>query len=367
MITGGGTGGHVYPALAIARGLKQARPEAGILYIGTRRGLEADVIPRAGLPFATVTVQGFERRRVWKNIAAVTKLTRGLIEAYILLRRFRPRVVVGTGGYVCGPVCLIAACLGIPVVLHEQNAYPGVTNRWLARLAHTVCLTFPEAAKFFPRGTDLVTTGLPVRPEILAAQREEARERLEIKPHQTLILSAGGSQGARSLNQAMLSLFRAYNGQTSVRIIHVAGRQGYESLVQEVEKLGINMGKDGNITLVPYLYEMEMALAAADLVIGRAGASFLAEVLARGLPAILVPYPYAASNHQEYNARAVAQKGAAIVIRDSELKSGKLLKTVESLLAQPERLKAMAQASSRLGRPDALERIVTLILKVAGE
>ncbi|MGB9859805.1 MAG: undecaprenyldiphospho-muramoylpentapeptide beta-N-acetylglucosaminyltransferase [Moorellaceae bacterium] len=367
VITGGGTGGHVYPALAIARGLMAVRPETSILYIGTKRGLEADAVPRAGLPLATITVQGFERRRVWKNLGAMAKLTRGLVEAYFWLRRFRPQVVVGTGGYVCGPVCLAAAGLGIPVVLHEQNAYPGITNRWLARVARTVCLTFPEAAKFFPKGVELVTTGLPVRPEILTARREEARERIGVRPGQTMILSVGGSQGARSLNRAMLSLFRAYDGQTSVYILHVAGRQGYEELTREAQKLGISMGKNGNIKIVPYLYEMEIALAAADLVIGRAGASFLAEVLARGLPAILIPYPYAANNHQEYNARAVAQKGAALVIRDGELKTGQLLKAVESLLARPERLKDMARASLSLGRPDALERIVNIILKVAGE
>ncbi|MBE3581054.1 MAG: undecaprenyldiphospho-muramoylpentapeptide beta-N-acetylglucosaminyltransferase [Thermoanaerobacteraceae bacterium] len=365
VITGGGTGGHVYPALAIAQGLKQAEPEAEILYIGTRRGLEADVVPRAGLPLATITVQGLERRRIWRNFWALARLGRGLAEAYLIVRRFRPDVVVGTGGYVCGPVCLVAAVLGIPVVLHEQNAFPGMTNRWLARVAHTVCLTFPEAAKFFPRGAELVTTGLPVRPEILRAQRAEARERLGIGRGDTFILSVGGSQGARSLNRAILPVLQFYRGQPSVRILHVAGRQGYEVLKEEAQNLGIDMDKNGNITITPYLYEMDVALAAADLVVGRAGASFLAEVLVRGLPAVLIPYPYAAGNHQEYNARAVAHKGAAVVIRDHELKSGRLLTTLQSLLAQPSRLKAMAEASLRLGRPDALERIVERILAVA--
>ncbi|HBT48132.1 MAG TPA: undecaprenyldiphospho-muramoylpentapeptide beta-N-acetylglucosaminyltransferase [Peptococcaceae bacterium] len=365
VVTGGGTGGHVYPALAIAQGLKRAEPEAEILYIGTRRGLEADVIPRAGFPLETITVRGLERRRIWKNFLALALLGRGTVEAYLLIRRFRPHVVVGTGGYVCGPVCLVAAALGIPVVLHEQNAFPGMTNRWLARIARTVCLTFPEAAKFFPRGAELVTTGLPVRPEILRADRAEARKRLGIGPDDIFILSVGGSQGARSLNRAILPVLQFYSGQPSVRILHVTGRQGYEALKEDARRFGIEVGKNGNITIEPYLYEMDVALAAADLVVGRAGASFLAEVLARGLPAVLIPYPFAAANHQEYNARAVASQGAAVVIRDHELRGGKLLRTLQSLLAEPSRLKAMAEASLRLGRPDALERIVERILAVA--
>ncbi|SMB94339.1 UDP-N-acetylglucosamine-N-acetylmuramylpentapeptide N-acetylglucosamine transferase [Thermanaeromonas toyohensis ToBE] len=367
VVTGGGTGGHVYPALAIAQGLLKARPGIEVLYIGTHRGLEAEVVTRAGLPLATITVQGLERRRLWKNFQALARLGRGIWEAYKLLRCFQPQVVVGTGGYVCAPVCVVAAALRIPIILHEQNAFPGLTNRWLARVARTVCLTFPEAKKYFPSRVELITTGLPVRPEIISADRGKARAELNLKPDQFFILIVGGSQGARSLNQAALSLFRAYQGQPSLKILHVAGRQDYERLKAQAEEWGIQLDKNGNITIVPYLHDIHIALAAADLVIGRAGASFLAEVLVRGLPTILIPYPYAASNHQEYNARAVAKQGAAIIVRDSELTTGKLLRTVESLLADPEKLKRMAQASARLGRPDALEKIVTKILALAEE
>lgn len=367
VVTGGGTGGHVYPALAIAQGLLKAQPGIEVLYIGTNRGLEAEVVARAGLPLATITVQGLERRRLWKNFKALVRLGQGLWEAYRLLHRFRPQVVVGTGGYVCAPVCMVAAALRIPIILHEQNAFPGLTNRLLSRVARTVCLTFPEAKRYFPSGVELITTGLPVRPEIISTDREKARAQLNIKPDQFFILIVGGSQGARSLNYAALSLFRAYQGQPSLRILHVAGRQDYERLKAQAEKSGIYLDEDGNITIVPYLHDMHIALAAADLVIGRAGASFLAEVLVKGLPAILVPYPYAAGNHQEYNARAVARQGAAIIVHDNELTKGKLLRVVKSLLADPEKLKKMAQASARLGRPDALDKIVARILMLAEE
>ncbi|QGP92924.1 UDP-N-acetylglucosamine--N-acetylmuramyl-(pentapeptide) pyrophosphoryl-undecaprenol N-acetylglucosamine transferase [Neomoorella glycerini] len=362
IITGGGTGGHVYPALAIARGLHQARPEAELLYIGTARGLEADVVPRAGLPFATITVQGLERRRIWKNVPALAKIIRGLGEAWFQVRRFRPELVVGTGGYVSGPVCLAAALQGIPVVLHEQNAFPGLTNRLLATMARAVCLTFPEAAGRFSRRARLVTTGLPVRPEILRADRSVSRQQLGLREAQLFIVVVGGSQGAKSINQAMLPVLKELAGRPAVSILQVTGRRDYEVYLQQVRERGIDLDKYGNITIKPYIYDLEHALAAADLVIGRAGASFLAEILARGLPSILIPYPHAAANHQEYNARAVARKGAAILILDRELKGGRLHQAINHLLADRGRLQAMAAAAVRLGRPDALEAILEVIL-----
>ncbi|AOQ23507.1 UDP-N-acetylglucosamine transferase [Moorella thermoacetica] len=363
IITGGGTGGHVYPALAIARGLKEARPGVELLYIGTARGLEADVVPRAGLTLATITVQGLVRRQVWKNIPALVKTGRGLGEAWQQVRRFRPDVVVGTGGYVSGPVCLAAALQGVPVILHEQNAFPGVTNRLLAILARCVCLTFPEAASRFPRRAKLVTTGLPVRPEIIQADRDSCRQHFGLRPEQLFLVTVGGSQGARSINGAMLPILKELAGCQDVSLLQVTGRRDYEAYLQQVHTQGIDLAKYGNITIEPYVYNLEQALAAADLVIGRAGASFLAEVLARGLPSVLVPYPHAAANHQEYNARAVARQGAAVVVLDRELKGGRLYQVVFELLRSREKLKAMAAAAASLGRPGALEAIIQVILK----
>lgn len=362
IVTGGGTGGHVYPAVAIARGLQQAKQEVQILYIGTDRGLEADVVPRAGFPLVTIAVQGLERRKIWRNVPALAKISRGLREAWVQVRRFRPGVVVGTGGYVSGPVCLAAALQGIPVVLHEQNAFPGLTNRLLAILARKVCLTFPEAARHFPRRARLVTTGLPVRPEILCTDRQAGRKKLGLQEDQLLVVVVGGSQGAKSINQAMLAIYKKLAGRPDVKFLHVTGRRDYEGYLEQVRSLGIDLAICGNITIKPYVYDMEFVLAAADLVIGRAGASFLAEILVRGLPSILVPYPHAAANHQEYNARAVASKGAAILILDRELKSGHLYQAVHQLLNDRKQLQVMAVAAARLGRPDALEAIMRVIL-----
>ncbi|MDK2820679.1 MAG: UDP-N-acetylglucosamine--N-acetylmuramyl-(pentapeptide) pyrophosphoryl-undecaprenol [Clostridia bacterium] len=365
IITGGGTGGHVYPALAIARGLQEVRPDVEIQYIGTSRGLEADVVPRAGLNFKTVTVKGLERRKFWRNIPALAKLSKGFIEAWFLVRRFNPDIVVGSGGYVCAPVCFAAALQGIPVVLHEQNAVPGITNRLLSNLARLVCLTFEEAANHFSRRAKLITTGLPVRPEILNADRETNRERLGLNKNQLFIVVVGGSQGAKSINQAMLPILNEMKTRNDISVLHVTGRRDYEAYLDKVQALGIDLAEHGNITIKPYVYDMENALAAADLVIGRAGASFLAEILARGLPSILIPYPYAAANHQEFNARAVAKKGAALLVLDRELKAGRLYKSLLELLDDKKRLKSMGMAASKLGRPDALSIIVEKILSEA--
>lgn len=362
IVTGGGTGGHVYPALAIARGLQQVKHDVQILFVGTNRGLEADVIPRAGFPLVTITVQGLERRQIWKNIIVPVKISRGLGQALMQVRRFRPEIVIGTGGYVSGPVCLAAALQGVPVVLHEQNAFPGLTNRLLAVMARKVCLTFPEAARHFFRSNHLVTTGLPVRPEILRADRQACRQQLGLQADQKLVVIIGGSQGAQSINQAMLPIYDKLSRRHDVKFFHIAGRRDYGDYLKKAQELGIDLAICGNITIKPYVYDMEHVLAAADFVIGRAGASLLAEILARGLPSILIPYPHATANHQEYNARAVSGKGAAILIFDKQLKGGQLYQAVLQLLNDSKQLATMAAAATRMGRPDALESITRIIL-----
>lgn len=363
IVTGGGTGGHVYPAIAIAGGLQQLQPGVRILYIGTNRGLEADVVPKAGLPLVTINVQGLERKRIWKNISGMGRIVYGFWEAWSHIKRFKPAAVIGTGGYVSGPVCLAAALQGIPVVLHEQNAYPGITNRLLSLKARIVCLTFPEAAKNFPRKARLVTTGLPVRREIIEADRSVSRQQLKLAENEIFIVVTGGSQGARSINQAMLPVYQEYAGKKGVRILHITGRRDFQAYLNQVQGLGINLAKCGNITIEPYIYKMEQVLSAADLVVGRAGASLLSEILVKSLPSILIPYPHAAGNHQEHNARAVAGQKAAVVVLDKELKVGRLKETIKKLLSDSECLRSMAAAAGRLSRPNALEEIVQVILK----
>ncbi|RPF46780.1 UDP-N-acetylglucosamine-N-acetylmuramylpentapeptide N-acetylglucosamine transferase [Thermodesulfitimonas autotrophica] len=363
IIAGGGTGGHIYPALAIARGLKQAFPGCEVLYVGTARGLEADIVPKAGFPFRTITAAGLKRRLTLRNLWSLALALKGAGEAVRLVRDVRPAVVVGTGGYVSGPVLLAAYLCRVPFLIHEQNAFPGLTNRLFARVAACVALTFPEAGRFLPRGVRTKVTGLPVREEIRNADREGARARLNVG-EETVLLSFGGSRGAERLNRAIAELIPAFGGRPGVRLFHATGTAGYDKFREWLRIKGIDLSSWGNITVVPYFYQIADYLAAADLVICRAGAATIAELTCLGRPAILVPYPYATANHQEFNARALAAQGAAVVIRDAVLTPERLVEEVERLLAAPAALREMAARSASLGKPDALEQIIACIKEI---
>lgn len=364
VITGGGTGGHIYPALAIARGLQDKYPGAEILYAGKTGGLEAGLAARAGLPFQSIPLAGLQRRLAVRNVTAVWQAARGVIRARRILTGFRPDAVVGTGGYVCGPVVLAAALSGIPTLIHEQNALPGMTNRLLSRFVSRVAVTFADAVRYFPRRDRVVLTGLPVRPEILAFCREEARRTLGVPVTGRLVLCFGGSQGARTINEAMAEVLPRFAGRPGVYFIHVTGPAQFEPFMASLARAGLSSPQSGNITVKSYLYEMPAALAAADLVICRAGAATIAELTVAGLPCVLVPYPHATGNHQEFNARALEKQGAALVIRDAELSGSLLSREVAQLLAGEKRLQEMAAASKKLGRPGALADIIALIAQL---
>jgi len=365
IVSGGGTGGHIYPALAIARGLKDRYPGAEILYVGTSGGMEGDIVPRAGLPFRGIAAAGLKRKLSLHNLLVFWRAGRGFLQAWGIIREFRPAVVIGTGGYVCGPVVLAAALKGIPTLIHEQNALPGITNRILARFGSRVAVTFADSAIYFPHKEKTVLTGLPVRPEILRANREEGLKNLNFEANRFLLLAFGGSRGARSVNQAMQAVLKKYAGDPRLNILLVTGKAGYEDFFQACSKEGMDLAKIGNVKISPYLYNMQDALAAADLVISRAGAATLAELSALGIPSILIPYPYAAENHQEYNARALEREGAAQVVLDRDLKGEILCLKVEELLKKPDLLTQMADASKRMGKKMALQDIIDCVDKLA--
>ncbi|MFZ5639891.1 MAG: undecaprenyldiphospho-muramoylpentapeptide beta-N-acetylglucosaminyltransferase [Bacillota bacterium] len=358
LITGGGTGGHIYPALAIARGIKEKYTGAEILYVGTAGGMEADIVPKEGLAFETVTVEGLPRKITPRSLVTLGKLLKGIAQAFAIIKKFSPDIAIGTGGYVCGPVMLAAAFRKVPTFIHEQNAYPGITNKMLARLVTRVMVTFPDSIKYFPQKANITVTGLPVRPAVLSAGREAGLENLGLAGDKLTLLVFGGSRGARSINRAMAAAAGNLAGRHDLQILHVTGTLGYEETIEELKAAGISLDKSGNITVRPYLYNMEDALAAADLVVCRAGAATLAEITALGLPAILIPYPFAAENHQEYNARALADRGAALLIKDRELTGPQLLQEIIRLLEDKAALAKMAAAAKSLGRPQALAEIM---------
>jgi len=366
IFTGGGTGGHIYPALTLAEGLQEMDDNNSLLFVGTARGLERELVPRAGFPLRTITVSGLERRLSWRTFLTFARLGKGLWQAYRILREFRPQVVVGTGGYVCVPVVFVAACLGIPTLIHEQNVLPGLANRYLSRYATVVAASYGESRRYFARARRFVVTGNPVREEIVQLSREEGRARLGIEEDKRLLLVFGGSRGARPINDALLAALPELLAWPELITCFITGKEDYEYVCQSLAG-GIGGEKQGNIIIKPYLHDMPAGLAAADLVIARAGATTLAELTARGVPAILIPSPYVTGNHQEHNARLLEREGAALVIRERDLAAGSLAKQVRKLLQDPARLQLMAEKSRSLGQRQARDLLLSLIYELAGE
>ncbi|MBM7557934.1 undecaprenyldiphospho-muramoylpentapeptide beta-N-acetylglucosaminyltransferase [Halanaerobacter jeridensis] len=357
IISGGGTGGHIYPGLAVARSLEEKINDIEILFVGTADGLEADIIPKAGYELKTIKAEGFSRQLSLQLIKAVTKTGIGVLESYRILKEFGPDLVLGTGGYVCGPIVLAAALQNIPTVIHEQNAYPGLTNRLLAKVVDKVALSNQAAEDYFKAKDKLTVTGNPIRPEILAKQESIAYQELNLKPEPKTILVFGGSRGAKSINQALVGIYKQLE-KLDIQLLHVTGKKDFERIATEAEELGINDFESGKIRIKPYLYNMEAALAVADMVISRAGATGLAEITASGLPAILIPYPYATDNHQEHNARALEKAGAAKVIIDDNLTADRLWSVLKVLLNDEDKLAAMSKASLAAGEPQAAEKLI---------
>lgn len=364
VVAGGGTGGHIYPALAIARGVQERHPDTEILYVGNNQGMEADIVPKEGLPFKGLPGAGLERKLSIRNLQVLFMTGQGFYRAIRTVKSWKPDVVIGTGGYVCGPVVLAAALSRIPTLIHEQNALPGVTNRILARFVDRVAVTFKESIKYFPRSQKVILTGLPVRTEILRATRSEGLQKLGFKEDRFLLLSFGGSRGARTINKAMVDVIKHFGQDPRLNILHVTGSAGHEDFLADCAAKGIDLAKFGNVTIVSYLYNMQDALAAAGLVISRAGAATCAEITALGIPSILIPYPYAAENHQEHNARALEKEGAALMLVDRKLNGDLLCSKIAGLLENRKKLAAMAEASRKLGKTHALEDIIDCIDKL---
>ena len=362
LLTGGGTGGHIYPALAICRHLEKQYEEIKLMYVGTSQGLEAQIIPRENIPFKAIESGGISRKALLKNFSSLFKVTKGIVQSYRIMKKFSPNVVIGTGGYVCGPVVLVASLMGIPTLIHEQNAFPGVTNRLLASRADRICLTFPESEKYFAKYKEKVRlTGLPVRPQIFGVDKRQALSELGLDPHKKTLLVVGGSQGAISINRAMAKVIEHFLNSSKLQILMVTGKSNYDKFIDELAKEGLTISTGGNIIIKPYIDEMQYGLAAADLAIGRAGATFLSEITAIGLPAILIPYPYASENHQEYNAQALVTTGGAVMILDEKLNGELLIREVERLISNPDDLARMSLASKELGRPQAVDSIAKII------
>lgn len=357
VLSGGGTGGHIYPALALLKEMQLKYPNLECLYIGSAKGLESTIVTNAGLPFESVEIQGLKRSLSIENIKAVWLMLTSTYKAKQILKAYQPDVVIGTGGYVCAPVLRAATQLGIPTLIHEQNSVAGITNKYLGRYVDIIATCFEEVTKDFakvahkvrltgnPRGQEVVQT------PVVANYLEEQYGFCSDKP---TVLVFGGSRGAPAINQAALAAIPAF-ANAAYQVIIATGQAHYETLQSELQDL------PNNVKVVPYIENMPTLLRAIQLVVCRSGATTLTELTALGLPSILIPSPYVTANHQEHNALALVNRHAACMIRESELDSAILVEKINELLLSPTILAEMATSARTLGITDASTRIIEAI------
>jgi len=363
LLAGGGTGGHLFPALAIARGLREMDDRSDIRFVGSRYGLEARVLSDENEVFYPLNIRGIQRGlglvSLGRNLVFPWRFAVSHWRCRLIMSEFEPHVVVGTGGYASGLPLMAAQSQGIPTLVHEQNAYPGMTTRRLARRANVVCLTYKSTAQYL-RCDRWVLTGNPIRfDRDHLPSRRAAREQLGLPVRKQVVFILGGSQGSRPLNNHFLGHWRTYTDKMMVHLLWQTGAAHHEPLRQAI-------GSGEKVTLVPFITDMAAALIAADLVVSRAGAMTLAELTYLGRPSILIPLPSAAADHQTLNAQVLVKRRAARLVPQSELSRGALEKQVRRLIEYPDRLRTMGKLAQSLAQPDATETIVKHILKLAG-
>ncbi len=358
LIAGGGTGGHLYPGIALAREIGRRAPQASVVFVGTATGVEARVVPREGFPLELIHVAGLKGKSGATLLKGFAVLPRAAIDAWRVISRHRPDVVVGVGGFASGPVLLVAALRGYPTMLLEQNALPGVTNRLLARVVRAAAVAFEEALPHFP-GTGFVA-GNPVRPEFFR-QTKEADDRYESPPRAARILIFGGSQGAHAINVAMVEAApRLAAAGTRVAITHQTGERDLQLVRDAYRRAGLEARVEA------FLFEMDREMTAADLVICRSGATTLSELAAAGRPAILVPLPTASDDHQRKNADVIERAGGAVVIEERQLTGERLADAVLALASDDDERRRMRAAIHVFARPDAAARIADRVWALAG-
>lgn len=350
--------------MLVAEGLKSAGNE--VLFVGGTKGLEYGLASEFRIPFVSIRAKGFPGKLGIAFCGAAGTLILGVIDALKHLVKFKPDVVIGGGGYCSAPVLVAARIMKYPILLMEQNLLPGKVTRLFAKFASKVMITFSESASYLP-GSKTLVTGTPIRPRILALSKEEGRKNLGLDPELFTILVAGASQGAQSINNVIVDLITGGFSDPKWQWIHITGRSHFEGVSAAIRNSSSeNKKSDSRYVIFPYLEDIASAYAAADLVVARSGASTIAELIGRGVPAILVPYPYAAEQHQLTQARYLAEEGAAVLLLDSELRADRLIKEINLLLENPEQLNLMKLRSSKLGKNDALAEVIKETLTIGG-
>ena len=361
VVSGGGTGGHIYPALALIREIQKVNKNVEFLYIGTQNGLESKLVPRENIPFKSIHITGFKRKLSFENVKTVFRFLKGVQDSKKMLKDFNPDIVIGTGGYVCGPVVYAAAKRRIPTVIHEQNSVPGLTNKFLSRYVNKIAICFEEAKEFFP-SEKTVFTGNPRASEVTGKDGMKGRLSAGLSTTKPAVLIFGGSRGARPINEAVVKALPEFANK-AYQVLYVTGDVHYEDVKKEAELVG----NPNNVVIKPFIHNMPEVLVGMDLVVSRAGATTLAEITSLGIPSILIPSPYVTNNHQEKNARSLSDHGAAQLLLEKELTSNTLVGHIEKILLNQQTIEEMKQKSKKMGVPDAASRLYKVMEQLIKE
>jgi UDP-N-acetylglucosamine--N-acetylmuramyl-(pentapeptide) pyrophosphoryl-undecaprenol N-acetylglucosamine transferase len=357
IISGGGTGGHIYPGISLAYEIKDRDIKNDILFVGTERGMESKLIPWEGFKIIKIKARGIQRKICFENLTAIVIFLISLFQSYKIIKKYKPNIVIGTGGYVSGSVVLMAAILGIPTFVHEQNVIPGITNKFLSRITRATFLSFNQSKEYFSNKAKLIFTGNPLRFKNIKQRTDREYKEFNLDSSKKIILVLGGSKGAAAINRAVLGGIDLIKDdiKNDWQVLLISGQDDYDNIMEIV-------GEDHKIFSVePYLHDIEKAYSLANLVICRAGATTLAEIGAYGLPAILIPYPYATQDHQGINAKIFEREGAATSILEKDLSEKKLSQVLLNLLKNKNQLEMMAKKSRELSNVNSAKKIVDYI------
>lgn len=354
IISGGGTGGHIYPALAIIEDLMKQEPDSEVLYVGSERGLESAIVPNQGIKFVALRIQGFKRSLSLENLKTVALFLKSVHESKKMIKEFKPDVVIGTGGYVSGAVVYAAAKAHVPTIIHEQNSAVGLTNRFLSRYVDKIAIGFHEAKAQFPK-EKVVFTGNPRAQQVAHMQSNFKWSSIGLKDDEATVLIFGGSQGAPAINNAVIASVNEFNKRT-YQVVFVTGQKRFDGVM---EKLGKTKIKD-NIKILPYINNMPQVLPKVDLIIGRSGATSIAEITALGIPAVLIPSPYVTADHQTKNTMSLVTRGAALMIKEADLNPKNLLKAIDQLMHDSDEREKMSESSKKLGVVNSADQILDI-------
>lgn len=373
IVSGGGTGGHIFPAISIANAIRQLRPEAKILFVGAEGRMEMQRVPDAGYEIIGLPVAGFDRKRLWRNVGVLIKLVRSQWKARKIIKKFKPQVAVGVGGYASGPTLKMAATMGIPTLIQEQNSYAGVTNKLLAKQAKKICVAYEGMDRYFPQ-EKIILTGNPVRQTLVTEQvsREDAAKHFGLDPNRKTVLIIGGSLGARTLNETMIANLNMIQAHPEVQFIWQVGKIYIDQVKEALRAYSGELVCNSHIATMPNLYvndfikHMEYAYGIADLVVSRAGAGSISEFCLLGKPVILVPSPNVAEDHQTQNALALVRRDAALYVKDAEAKE-QLVELAIETVKDNDKLQALNRNILEMALPDSAEIIAKEVLRLADE